>query len=127
MLVCPDHHALIDDLLPDEHTVERLVDMRARHLDHAAAIEWSDEAALSRFTILAFEVSGYRPPSQEIDFPIADYDDLTASQLLPLLPQLYADEIEVVEARERATHARPELLERLAELRIQNRPDGGTP
>ena len=50
-------------------------------------------------------------------FPIADYDDLTAGQILPLLPQLYTDEIGVVEARERATKARPEILDRLAELR----------
>jgi hypothetical protein len=50
-------------------------------------------------------------------FPIADYDDLTAGQILPLLPQLYTDEIGVVEVRERATKARPEILDRLAELR----------
>ena len=53
----------------------------------------------------------------QVDFPIADYDDLTAGQILPLLPQLYADEVEVVEARERSTKSRPEILDRLAELR----------
>ena len=53
----------------------------------------------------------------EVDFPIADYDDLTVAQILPLLPQLYADEIGVVEARERATKARPSILDKLAQLR----------
>ena len=52
-----------------------------------------------------------------LDFPIADYDDLTAGQILPLLPQLYTDEIGIVEARERATKARPEILDRLGKLR----------
>src|SRR5690606_38991173 len=42
----------------------------------------------------------------EVDFPIADYDTLTTGQILPLLPQLYADEIDVVEERERATKGR---------------------
>ena len=54
---------------------------------------------------------------EEIDFPIADYDDLTVAQILPLLPQLYADEIGVVEERERSTKARPSILDKLAELR----------
>jgi hypothetical protein len=53
----------------------------------------------------------------EVEFPIADYDTLTSSQILPLLPQLYADEIPVIEARERATKARPEILEKLDDLR----------
>ena len=53
----------------------------------------------------------------QVDFPIADYDDLTAGQILPLLSQLYADEVEVVEAREASTKSRPEILDRLAELR----------
>ena len=53
----------------------------------------------------------------EVDFPIADYDDLTVAQILPLLPQLYADEIDVVEARERTTKARPSILDKLSELR----------
>ena len=54
---------------------------------------------------------------QEAIFPIADYDELTAGQILPLLPQLYPHEIGVVEAREQSTKARPEILDRLAELR----------
>jgi hypothetical protein len=53
----------------------------------------------------------------EVEFPIADYDTLTVGQILPLLPQLYTDEIEVVEERERLTKARPQVLAKLAELR----------
>lgn len=54
---------------------------------------------------------------EEVEFPIADYDTLRIEQILPLLPQLYADEIDVVEARERSTKSRSEILDRLAELR----------
>lgn len=53
----------------------------------------------------------------EVEFPIADYDTLSVGQILPLLPQLYADEIDVVEERERSTKARPQVLAKLAELR----------
>jgi hypothetical protein len=53
----------------------------------------------------------------DVDFPIADYDDLTVAQILPLLPQLYADEIGVVEAREQGGKARPAILDKLAQLR----------
>src|SRR3546814_10050969 len=64
----------------------------------------------------ALPISDEWAEGEEVEFPIADYDTLTASQILPLLPQLYADEIPVVEARERAPKARPEILDRLAEL-----------
>ena len=53
----------------------------------------------------------------EVDFPIADYDSLSIAQILPLLPQLYSDEIDVVEEREQETKARPKILAKLAELR----------
>ncbi|MFZ6005963.1 MAG: hypothetical protein ACOYXM_18740, partial [Actinomycetota bacterium] len=53
----------------------------------------------------------------EVEFPIADYDTLSVGQILPLLPQLYTDEIDVVEQRERDTKARPQVLAKLAELR----------
>ncbi|MBA2496464.1 MAG: hypothetical protein H0V33_05110 [Acidimicrobiia bacterium] len=54
---------------------------------------------------------------EEIDFPIADYDDLTVDQIMPLLPQLYSDELDVVESREMAGQGRPEITAELARLR----------
>jgi hypothetical protein len=56
-------------------------------------------------------------PVDEVLFPIADYDDLTTDEVLGLLPQLYSDELDVVEERERQGAARPLVLARLALLR----------
>jgi hypothetical protein len=50
-------------------------------------------------------------------FPIADYDELSVGEIVPLLPKLYADELDVVEARESDGKARRQILARLAELR----------
>jgi ribonuclease E len=52
-------------------------------------------------------------------FPIADYDELNVSEILPLLPELYSDELDVVEERERQGKARATLLTRITELRDQ--------
>lgn len=65
-------------------------------------------------------VSEPEPAPEDDDedfFPIADYDDLTVNEILPLLPELYADEIGVVEERERQGKSRVRILNRLAELR----------
>lgn len=61
----------------------------------ASDAEWEDDASL---------------------FPIADYDDLTVAEILPLLPQLYSDELGVVAARERAGRNRSTILARLDDL-----------
>lgn len=55
----------------------------------------------------------------DVEFPIADYDDLKVSEILPLLPQLYTDELDVVEDRERATKDRSTVLNALADLRAE--------
>ncbi|MGQ0616342.1 MAG: hypothetical protein ACT4PW_05045 [Acidimicrobiia bacterium] len=55
----------------------------------------------------------------DLAFPIADYDDLDAGEILPLVPQLYPDEIDVVEARELAGRARAEVLGALADARAR--------
>jgi hypothetical protein len=47
-------------------------------------------------------------------FPIADYDDLAAEQILPLVPELWPEEVPAVAERERATKARPAVLDALA-------------
>ncbi len=58
-------------------------------------------------------------PSAPVPFPIADYDTLTVPQVLPLLPQLYSDELPVVEAHERSTQNRRTILNELARLRME--------
>ena len=55
--------------------------------------------------------------SSDEPFPIADYDDLSVGEILPLLPKLYADELDVVEAQEKAGKNRSQITSRLAELR----------
>ena len=52
-----------------------------------------------------------------VDFPIADYDDLTVAEIMPLLPQLYSDEIDDVIAREQAGKNRSTIVQRLEELK----------
>nr|ABK91966.1 conserved hypothetical protein [uncultured bacterium] len=60
----------------------------------------------------------------DLEFPIADYDDLRIDEIVPLLPELYADEIEVVRSRERAGANRGIILRRLdvLESRLANAP-----
>lgn len=52
-----------------------------------------------------------------VDFPIADYDDLTVAEILPLLPQLYSDELDVVHERERSSKNRASILAELDRLK----------
>jgi len=52
----------------------------------------------------------------EVEFPIADYDDLSVDEIMPLLPQLYSDELDIVAERERSTKNRRTILARLDEL-----------
>ena len=55
-------------------------------------------------------------PVVDVEFPIADYDDLTVAEIMPLLPQLYSDELGVVAERERNGKNRSSILARLDEL-----------
>lgn len=52
----------------------------------------------------------------DVEFPIADYDELTVAEIMPLLPQLYSDELGIVAQRERTGKARATILARLDEL-----------
>ena len=52
----------------------------------------------------------------DLMFPIEDYDDLRVSEILPLLPELYDDELELVAERERGGAARSSVLNRIDEL-----------
>lgn len=53
-------------------------------------------------------------PVGGVSFPIADYDALEAEQVLPLVADLWPEEVPVVAARERRTKARPAVLDALA-------------
>lgn len=53
---------------------------------------------------------------EELMFPIEDYDDLRVSEILPLLPELYDDELELVADRERDGANRASVLNRIDEL-----------
>lgn len=52
----------------------------------------------------------------DLMFPIEDYDDLRVSEILPLLPELYDDELELVAERERGGANRSSILNRIDEL-----------
>lgn len=53
-----------------------------------------------------------------VDFPIADYDDLTVAEVMPLLPQLYSDELDLVIDRERSGRNRSTIIRRLEDLKV---------
>jgi hypothetical protein len=53
---------------------------------------------------------------EDLLFPIEDYDDLRVSEILPLLPELYDDELELVSERERSGASRASILNRIDEL-----------
>jgi hypothetical protein len=53
----------------------------------------------------------------KMDIVIEDYDDMRVSEILPLLPELYDDELDIVYAHEKMTLARPEILTKIHTLR----------
>jgi hypothetical protein len=53
---------------------------------------------------------------EDLMFPIEDYDELRVSEILPLLPELYDDELELVADRERDGSNRASILNRIDEL-----------
>jgi len=55
-------------------------------------------------------------PMDDDYFPIEDYDDLRASEILPLLPELDDDELDMVRERERTGSARASILHRVDAL-----------
>jgi hypothetical protein len=82
----------------------------------APAVEVDEEA----FAPSTQETPAVSTPAAGDDdemFPIADYDDLTVGEIMPLLPKLYADELDVVIAREESGKSRRQIVARLEELR----------
>jgi hypothetical protein len=55
MLLCPNHHTLIDSLDPDSYSVERLKEMKRRHLEHEAAKDWANNEALTFYARQAID------------------------------------------------------------------------
>jgi hypothetical protein len=53
------------------------------------------------------------PSDEEVEFPIADYNELRASEILPLLPELDLDELDVVRERELAGKRRSAVVDRI--------------
>ena len=54
--------------------------------------------------------------ADEEPFPIEDYDELRVNEIIPLLPELYDDELEIVAERERAGANRASIMNRIEEL-----------
>ncbi|MDQ6839409.1 MAG: HNH endonuclease [Actinomycetota bacterium] len=53
VLLCPNHHRLIDRLDPDAHSEDELVAMKVRHEERCAgSSNWADDVALTRFARL---------------------------------------------------------------------------
>jgi hypothetical protein len=84
-----------------------------------------DEEAFAPSTAETPVVATAAPSDDDEMFPIADYDDLTVGEIMPLLPKLYADEIDVVIAREESGKSRRQIVARLEELRdsMEGAPD----
>ena len=61
-------------------------------------------------------VAAPRSGPSSVDLPVADYDSLAASQVIPRLAGLDADELEAVRAYEAAHRGRKTILGRLAQL-----------
>ena len=57
LLLCRNHHRLIDRLEPDAHPVERLRGIKARHEERCREARWADEPALESYARLAIGVS----------------------------------------------------------------------
>jgi hypothetical protein len=75
-----------------------------------------DEPTIAAPPITVLDDEPLAASVDEEPFPIEDYDDLRAGEILPLLPQLYADELDRVADHERATANRGAILERIEEL-----------
>jgi hypothetical protein len=58
-LLCPNHHTLIDSLVPDEHPAEKLLEMKSAHESRASEHPpWASEPEIDRLSALLVEASG---------------------------------------------------------------------
>jgi hypothetical protein len=83
----------------------------------AASYVRPQEAEVAPAVVAVASGRGAQPiPAAEWDepiFPIEDYDDLRVIEILPLLPELDADELEEVRAHEAAGRNRPSVITRI--------------
>lgn len=56
LLLCPNHHSLIDDLEPDRYTVEELAAMKDRAERHAPSAQWADDRSFERMARSAITI-----------------------------------------------------------------------
>jgi hypothetical protein len=68
-------------------------------------------------------------PDEDEDFPIEDYDDLRANEILPLLPELDLEELDTVREREERGKNRATVINRIDDLidDLEAEEDGGAP
>jgi hypothetical protein len=102
-------------------------ELEARSAPAEAADEEDFEEPTMATPAVTAAVPAVGDEDEEEPFPIEDYDDLRASEIMPLLPQLYADELELVAERERAGANRGAILDRIEDLLHAPLPGAETP
>jgi hypothetical protein len=58
LLLCPNHHRLVDRLSPEAYSVEMLEEMKAGHEVHCRETQWANEEDLDRYARLTLEAVG---------------------------------------------------------------------
>jgi hypothetical protein len=58
LLLCPNHHRLVDRLSPEAYSVQMLEEMKARHEEHCRETHWASEEDLDRYARLALDAVG---------------------------------------------------------------------
>jgi hypothetical protein len=87
-----------------------------RRIEQLAEGEGEPTAAVPAFAARSSAADDDGGDDDELMFPIEDYDDLRVSEILPLLPELYDDELELVAERERGGANRASVLNRIDDL-----------
>jgi len=112
--------ARIDQLIDQLEAEDRQEAASRREEDEVDVDDEADELAappaVARKSRTTQAVSVAALPEDDDYFPIEDYDDLRASEILPLLPELDDDELVMVRTREQAGPARPSVLRRIDAL-----------
>ena len=105
---------LLPELDPDE--LELVRDRETSGKARASVLGRIDELLSEREEEVGEELAVAPAVAADDEFPIADYDDLRVNEIVPLLPELDPDELEIVRDREQAGKARASVLGRIDEL-----------